>query len=50
MKRCQICGKKPVTASGFCAEHHEIWLEKRREFRKMFIEYMKERENEINNR
>ena len=41
MKHCPICNKYPVKmGTGFCKEHHKIYIEKVRQFKKNFIGFM----------
>jgi len=45
MKKCKICNDWPVSkGSGLCMKHHKIWIKKRRELKKNFIEFMRLKE------
>jgi quinolinate synthase len=41
---CPICGKRNYRWKGFCNVHQKIFDSKVKEFRRNFIEFMKEKE------
>ena len=45
MKKCPLCENFPVVKwSGFCYKHNKIYKKQVREFKKMFIQFMLEKQ------